>query len=128
MEVLREVLKAARTSDDVNEYLFTKLHLASIGDFVCIVSAADYESELRTLVIDTVPSAKDVPIELARIRAAWRRAKAVLLKLEDKSRRGVTQTEELEEALEPNVQEDLVARFSKAYGTQITVHMSPGAG
>ena len=125
MEVLREVLKAARTSDDVNEYLFTKLHLASIEDFVCIVSAADYESELRTLVIDNVPSAKDVPIELARIRAAWRRAKAELLKLEDKSRRGVTQTEELEEALEPNVQEDLVTRFSKAYGIQITVHMSP---
>ncbi|CAE7513615.1 DNMT3B [Symbiodinium sp. CCMP2592] len=125
MDALRGVLQAAKTSDEVNKYLVDTLRLASLEDLVCVVSAATYETELKTLVTDQIAAVKDVPIELARLRAAWRRAKAELLKVEDKARRGTTPSEELDETLESTVQEDLMSRFARCYGHQVSVHMAP---
>ena len=72
-----------------------------------------------------MPAAANKPLELAGIRVAWREAKAELLKLEEKTRRGASNAEELDEALEQAVQEDLISRFGKLYAIQLSVHLHP---
>lgn len=101
------------------------LHLASVEEKVFVVSAACYETELETLITDRIPSVKDVPIELARRRAAWRKAKSELLESEDKARRGAAPAEEMDESLEATIRDDLMARFARSYGHKIFVHMLP---
>ncbi|CAE7158869.1 DNMT3A [Symbiodinium necroappetens] len=125
MDALRGVLQSAKTSEHVNRYLTDTLKVASIEDLVFLVSAAAYETELKSLVTDQVDAVRDVPIELARLRAAWRRAKAELLKVEDKARRGVAPAEEMDETLESTVQDDLMSRFARCYWHKISVHMMP---
>ena len=47
------------------------------------------------------------------------------MKAEDRFRRGTAAVEDVEELLEPTLQEGLLATFQKLYGHQLTVHSQP---
>ena len=58
MDALSSVLEAAKMSQEVKAYIRDDLGLASLEDFVCVVAAANFEAELKSLIIDNVPSAR----------------------------------------------------------------------
>ena len=125
MSDVRSILESASCSAEVKEYVLTQLGVANIEEFVCLVATSTYEAELKTLIIDQVPSAKDKPVELARLRSAWRKAKAELLKIEDRSRRGLVAQDDAEECLEPALQESLMQTFQRLYGVKLSIHLTP---
>ena len=98
--------------------------MESLSDIVNMVTIKDYETEIKTVLVDQCHETKDNALFLARARAAWRSARATLLRNEHKRQQGEA-VEEIECALEPSTQETLLQQFQATYHLQLGVRFMP---
>ncbi|CAE7868782.1 Dnmt3b, partial [Symbiodinium necroappetens] len=124
-DALRRCLQDARLPDSFIQYCVGDLKMASLEDFVNIVTIKDYEQELKTVLTDNCADTKDQPLQLSRARAAWRAVRTILLRQEHRRQQGEP-VEELDVALEPSTQETLLQQFKASYNLSIDVHYMPG--
>ena len=75
---LKKFFRNANLPEEFSSHCLGTLKMSSLEDFVSFVSSENYESELKTRVVDTCAATKGKPIILARVRSAWRSAKASL--------------------------------------------------
>ena len=79
---LKQYLRDANLPEEFSNHCLRTLKMGSLEEFVSHVSSANYEAELKSRVVDTCPATKGKPIILARVRSAWRSARASLQGLE----------------------------------------------
>ena len=110
VEALRRCLVEVRLPGAFIDHCLDKLKMESLDDFVNIVTIKDYETEIKTALVDQCDATKDNAQYLSRARSAWRSARTTLLRNEHKKHQGET-VEELECALESRAVDtgDLVA-------------------
>ena len=75
---LKQYLRNANLPEEFASHCLRALKMRSLQDFVSYVSSTNYEAELKTRVVDTCAATKGKPLILARVRSAWRSARASL--------------------------------------------------
>ena len=75
---LKQYLRNANLPEEFARHCLRTLQMGSLEDFVSYVSSSNYEAELKTRVVDTCAATKGKPLILARVRSAWRSARASL--------------------------------------------------
>ena len=123
-DALCRCLTEAKLPDTFVSHCLDKLKMESLDDFVNIVTIKDYETEIKTVLVDQCNETKDNPLHLSRARAAWRAARTSILRAEHRKQQGET-VEEIECALEHSTQETLLQTFQHTYQIEIDVHYMP---
>ena len=117
LDLLKQCLSDARVPQELIDYAVGTLGLQSVDDFVNLVTQAGYENELNTVLVEPCAAARGNALALSRVRAAWRAARAQVLKAEVKKIQG--------EPLEPSTQDSLLQQWRKKYALELTVHLQP---
>ena len=92
-----------------------------------MVTVNGYESELDTVILsacDDTKTAANKALLLARLHAAWRAARASILKIEARQKTGQP-VDDLDDPLYPATQESLLDAWRKRYNLELPVHMAP---
>ncbi|CAE7300004.1 DNMT3A, partial [Symbiodinium necroappetens] len=103
------------------------LGIETLSDFCNIVTVNGYESELDVVILSACEDTKAAPnkaLLLARLRAAWRAARASILKVEARQKTGQP-VDDLDDPLDPATQESLLDAWRKRYNLELPVHMAP---
>ena len=121
--LLVSVLKTAKLHDDISKYILETLGVSSVSDFYGLVKESNYEDELVTLIVSKIETQKDNPLMYARIRAAWRAAKNLILKKEKGQVTGTS--EDTEEPLDDTVSGELWQSWIDYYHFQLDIFLKP---
>ena len=124
LDLLKQCLSDARVPQELIDYAVGALGLQSVDDFVNLVTQAGYENELNTVLVEPCAATRGNALALSRVRAAWRAARAQVLKAELKKSQGLP-SEDLDEPLEPSTQDSLLQQWRKKYALELTVHLQP---
>ena len=116
-----------RLPDELTQWCETVLGIETLSDFCNMVTAQGYELELDTAILsvcDHTKTAANKAILLARLRAAWRSARASILRAEARTQQGQS-ADDLDDPLDAGMQESLLEAWRKRYNLELAVHMAP---
>ena len=123
----RRCLEEQKLPSELIQWCESVLGIETLSDFVNIVTINGYEEELNTTIIavcDHTKNASNKVLLLARLRAAWRQARAAMLRAEVKLQQGQS-VDDLDDPLDSSTQESLMETWKKRYNLELSVHMSP---
>ena len=122
---LQGIFRQAQVHTDIQQYVLAEnsLGAASVSDFFGLVKAHAYQDELVSMVVKGVDSQKDNPLQVSRIRAAWRAARLVVQKSEQTRLTGTS--EDLEEPLEEQLQGELYQSWDDHHHFQLDMFTAP---
>ena len=123
----RRCFEEQRLPDELTKWCETTLGIETLSDFCNIVTVQGYESELDTVILsacDHTKNAPNKPLLLARLRSAWRTARASILRVEARAQQGQS-ADDLDDPLDASTQESLLDAWRKRYNLELTVYMAP---
>ena len=124
LEELKQCMKSTAVSQALVDHCTTQLQMATLEDFVYFVRADAFEAEVKTHIVDTCAATKDNMLAVARMRAAWKAAKAILQRVE--LRKAQNQSDhDLDEPLDSHTQESLVDAWQKHYHFSLSGYSMP---
>ncbi|CAE8586815.1 unnamed protein product, partial [Polarella glacialis] len=124
MDELQQVLKEAAVEEEICAYMIDVLRMTSVEDFVRFVSEAAYETELLSHILIKVASFKSDPLQLSRLRTAWRVARATLNKTEQRRIAGQG-AEDMDEPLDASTQDSLLKQWAATYSQNLAAWLHP---
>ena len=123
----RRCLEDQKLPEPLIVWCESTLGLENLSDFCNLVTVSGYESELDTVILSACDDTKAAPnkaLLLARLRAAWRAARASILKLEARQKTGQA-VDDIDDPLDPATQDSLLDAWRKRYNLELPVHMAP---
>ena len=123
LDLLKQCFSDARVPQELADYAVATVGLQSVEDFVSLVTPAGYETELNTVLVEPCAATKGNALALSGVRAAWRAARAQVLKAELKKSQGLP-SEDMDEPLEASTQDSLLQQWKK-YSLKLSVHLQP---
>ncbi|CAE7614995.1 ddx1 [Symbiodinium sp. KB8] len=123
----RRCLEDQKLPEPLIAWCESTLGIETLSDFCNIVTVNGYESELDVVILSACEDTKAAPnkaLLLARLRAAWRAARASILKVEARQKTGQP-VDDLDDPLDPATQESLLDAWRKRYNLELPVHMAP---
>ena len=103
---------------ELADYAVATVGLQSVEDFVNLATQAGYETELNTVLVEPCAATKNNALALSRVRAAWRAARAQVLKALLKKSQGLP-SEDMDEPLEASTQDSLLQQWQKKYSLEL---------
>ena len=123
----RRCLEEQKLPEALIAWCESTLGIETLSDFCNMVTVNGYESELDTVILsacDDTKAAANKALLLARLHAAWRAARASILKIEARQKTGQP-VDDLDDPLYPATQESLLDAWRKRYNLELPVHMAP---
>ena len=121
LEQVKALWTQTRLSDPLVKYL-VDLGVESLSDFVNLVGAKSAEEQLSSLVLEQSPE-KGKPIQLSRLRSAWREGQ--LLLQQGRKRRLEGFAEDPDEPLDETTSESLQTKWQRMYGHRPDIRLTP---
>lgn len=125
-EGLRSCLEGARVPEALITHLTTVVGLQSLRDFVNLVTTQGYEQELK-VIADGCEDAKEKPVVLSRLRAAWRSGQAALRSIEQRAATADAATD-FDQPLQDAAALEVQDAWDKRYHLTLEIRVSPSDG